>query len=109
LLSLTSPGDVVLTEALTFLGIKAAAAKLNVRLVGVAMDDEGIDPDALKKACKEHRPKAVYLVLTLHIQQRSRSLRNAVDDAYGLLEPSANSATSIFSERSLVESFGSAF
>ena len=38
LLSLTSPGDVVLTEALTFPGIKAAAAKLGVRLVGVAMD-----------------------------------------------------------------------
>src|SRR5580698_3563188 len=66
LLSLTSPGDVVLTEALTFPGIKGAAAKLNVRLVGVAMDGEGIDPDALKNACKEHRPKAVYLVPTLH-------------------------------------------
>jgi hypothetical protein len=44
LLSLTSPGDVVLTEALTFPGIKGASAKLNVRLVGVAMDGEGIEP-----------------------------------------------------------------
>ena len=42
LLSLASPGDVVLTEALTFPGIKAAAAKLGIRLVGVAMDGEGI-------------------------------------------------------------------
>ena len=42
LLSLTSPGDVVLTEALTFPGIKAAAAKLGIRLVGVAMDGERI-------------------------------------------------------------------
>ena len=46
LLSLTSPGDVVLTEALTFPGMKAAAGKLGVRLVGVAMDEEGILPDA---------------------------------------------------------------
>src|SRR6516165_635260 len=37
LLALTSPGDVVLTEVLTFPGIKAAAAKLGVRLIGVAM------------------------------------------------------------------------
>ena len=42
LLALTSPGDVVLTEALTFPGIKAAAAKLGVRLIGVAMDGEGV-------------------------------------------------------------------
>ncbi|WP_439955442.1 hypothetical protein, partial [Klebsiella pneumoniae] len=33
LLSLTSSGDVVLTEEITFPGIKAAAAKLGVRLV----------------------------------------------------------------------------
>jgi DNA-binding transcriptional MocR family regulator len=54
LLSLTSPGDVVLTEALTFPGIMAAAAKLGIRLVGVAMDGEGILPDALKSACRQH-------------------------------------------------------
>src|SRR5215467_9859399 len=66
LLSLASPGDVVLTEALTFPGMKAAAEKLGVRLVGVAMDQEGILPDALRAACKRHSPKAVYLIPTLH-------------------------------------------
>ena len=34
LMSLTSPGDVVLTETLTFPGVKAAAEKLRLRLVG---------------------------------------------------------------------------
>lgn len=62
LLSLTSPGDVSLTEPPTFPGIKAAAAKLGIHLVGVAMDGEGILLDALKSACKQHQPKAVYLV-----------------------------------------------
>src|SRR5262245_37828998 len=66
LMSLTSPGDVVLTEALTFPGMKAAAEKLRLRLVAIAMDEEGIRPDALRAACKEHRPKAVYLIPTLH-------------------------------------------
>ncbi len=63
---LARPGDVVLTEELTFPGIKAVAARLGVGLVGVAMDDGGILPDALAKACREHRPKAVYLIPTLH-------------------------------------------
>jgi DNA-binding transcriptional MocR family regulator len=63
LMSVTSPGDVVLTEALTFPGVKAAAEK---RLVGVAMEEEGILPDALRAACKAHKPKAVYLIPTLH-------------------------------------------
>src|SRR5215813_2584444 len=66
LLSLTSPGDVVLTESLTFPGVKTAAEKLKVRLVGVPMDQEGILPDALRAACREHRPKAVYLIPTQH-------------------------------------------
>src|SRR5258708_28834774 len=59
LMSVTSPGDVVLTEALTFPGVKAAADKPRVRLVGIAMDEEGILPDALQTACKAHKPKAV--------------------------------------------------
>jgi DNA-binding transcriptional MocR family regulator len=116
LLSLTSPGDVVLTEALTFPGIKGAAAKLNVRLVGVAMDGEGIDPDALKNACKEHRPKAVFLVPTLHNPTtitlgpgRRKAVADTIrdagtilieDDAYGLLEPSASPIANLIPERS---------
>ena len=66
LLSLSSPGDVVLTEALTYPGIKAAAGKLGLRLVGVTMDEQGILPDALGSACRQHKPKAVYLVPTMH-------------------------------------------
>jgi len=116
LLSLTSPGDVVLTEALTFPGIKAAAAKLGVRLVGVAMDGEGVDPDALKDACEQHKPKAVYLIPTLHnpttitlAPERRRAVANIIrnagtilieDDAYGLLEPSASPIANLIPELS---------
>ena len=49
LLALTAPGDVVLTEAFTFPGMKAAAEKLRVRLIGVPMDAEGVQPDALRR------------------------------------------------------------
>ena len=61
LISLTSPGDVVLTETLTYPGIKAAAAYAGVRLVGVPMDEPGVMPDALDAACRQQQPKAVYL------------------------------------------------
>ena len=64
LLTLTTPGDIVLTESLTFPGARAAAARLGVRLIGVTMDEEGVLPDALEKACRIHKPKAVYLVPT---------------------------------------------
>jgi DNA-binding transcriptional MocR family regulator len=116
LLALTSPGDVVLTEALTFPGIKAAAAKLGVRLVGVAMDGEGLDPDALKAACERHRPKAVYPIPTLHNPttitlgpERRKAVANIIrhtgtilieDDAYGLLEPSASPIANLIPELS---------
>lgn len=44
---LTRRGDVVLTEALTYPGFRAAAALLGVELIGVAMDRHGVVPDAL--------------------------------------------------------------
>ena len=62
----TEPGDVVLCETLTYPGLKAAAALCGVRLVGVATDAAGILPDALEAACREHAPKALYLIPTIH-------------------------------------------
>jgi DNA-binding transcriptional MocR family regulator len=115
LLVLTSPGDVVLTEALTYPGIKAAAGKLGVRLVGVAMDEQGILPDALASACRQHKPKAVYLVPTIHNPTTvtlGPSRRKAVaeiirraeailieDDAYGSLDPSVSPIANLIPER----------
>ncbi|AWM02954.2 PLP-dependent aminotransferase family protein [Bradyrhizobium amphicarpaeae] len=109
------PGDVVLTEALTFPGIKAAAAQLGVRLVSVAMDDGGILPDALAKACRTHNPKAVYLIPTLHnptTSTLSAERRSAIakivrdadtvlieDDAYGLLDRAASPIANLIPER----------
>src|SRR5262249_58556295 len=106
LMQLAGPGEVVLTEALTFPGTKAAAARLGVRLVGVAMDEGGVIPEALAKACHAHRPKAVYLIPTLHnpatatlSPERRAAVASVIraantvlieDDAYGLLDPSAS-------------------
>ncbi|WP_420146114.1 PLP-dependent aminotransferase family protein [Sphingobium sp.] len=63
--TLLQPGDVLLCEALTYPGIKAIAGRLGIKLVGVALDDEGIEPAAFAQACRDHQPKAVYLNPTL--------------------------------------------
>ena len=115
LIALTAPGDVVLTEALTYPGMKAAAACRGVRLVGVPIDEHGILPDALDSACRKHSPKAVYLIPTIHNPTTAtmpRSRREQVaeilrardvllleDDAYGMLEPKAVPLATLIPER----------
>lgn len=59
------PGDVVLTEQLTFYGMKSVATLLSLRLHGVAMDEFGLIPEALEAACRQVAPKALYCIPTL--------------------------------------------
>jgi DNA-binding transcriptional MocR family regulator len=115
LMRLAGRDDIVLTEASTFPGMKAAAARLGIRLVGVAMDREGVLPDELKAACRVHKPRAVYLIPTLHnpttatLPPERRTAIAAIiraagtvlieDDAYGLLDPSASPIANLFPER----------
>ena len=59
------PGDTVLVERLTYPGIKSLAHMMQVRLVGIDMDEDGITPDALDAACRGHSPKLLCTVPTL--------------------------------------------
>jgi DNA-binding transcriptional MocR family regulator len=58
---LAKAGDVVLSESLTYPGARSIAAQLGLKLVGLPMDDEGVDPDAFADACARLNPKALYL------------------------------------------------
>lgn len=116
LLALTKPGDVVLTDRLTYPGFKAAAAALGVRLVGVPSDGEGMIPEALDEACRQYAPRAVYLIPTIHNPTtltigsvRREQLATAIrrhdlllfeDDAYGSLDPKAQPIATLIPERS---------
>jgi DNA-binding transcriptional MocR family regulator len=115
LASAVGRGETVLTEALTYPGVKAAAEFTGVNLVGLATDGEGVLPDALLAACEAHRPKALYLVPTINnptTVTMSAARRAAVveiarvqglllieDDAYGLLEPDAVPLAAMAPER----------
>ncbi|CAN7179465.1 PLP-dependent aminotransferase family protein [Phenylobacterium sp. LjRoot225] len=99
--SLARPGDTIACEAITYPGVKGIAAQLGLRLVGLPLDDEGIDPEAFRDLCRADPPKALYLNPTLQnptTATMSQARREAVaeiartysvpiieDDAYGCL------------------------
>jgi DNA-binding transcriptional MocR family regulator len=65
LASLGVAGRTVLAEGLTFPAMKPLARYLGAQLVGVALDEHGIRPDALAKACRDHKPVVLCTVPTL--------------------------------------------
>ncbi len=98
---LARPGDTVLAEAITYPGARSIAGQLGLSLVGLPMDDEGVEPDAFAAACHRLNPKALYLNPTLlnpttHTISEARRLTLAgvarrfgvpiiEDDPYGML------------------------
>jgi len=98
---LARPGQVILSEAITYPGIRAIAAQLSLSLVGLPMDHEGIEPDGFAAACRRLSPKALYLnptlqnPTTLTVTPRRRDEIAAIarrtgvpiieDDAYGFI------------------------
>jgi DNA-binding transcriptional MocR family regulator len=63
--AICAPGDVILCEEPTFSGMKSIAAACGYRLVGVAMDGEGIQPQALARAIRATGARALYLMPTV--------------------------------------------
>lgn len=66
LTSYAKAGDRILTEELTYPGLRAAAEHLGLWLEGIAMDEQGMLPSALEAACGAGRAKLLYCVPTLH-------------------------------------------
>ena len=103
LMAATRPGDLLLTESLTYAPIKALAERLALKLASVPLDDEGLCADALDEICRSHAAKALYLTPTLQTpttatmkpDRRARIAEIAdrhdlvliEDDVFGLLKP----------------------
>lgn len=61
--SLCDPGDTLICEAPSFIGSLNAFKSYNVNLVGVPMDDCGIDPALLEEALKKNpNTKLIYII-----------------------------------------------
>lgn len=63
--ALTRPGEAVFAEALTYPGMKLAAAAIDRRVESLPIDAEGLIPEALEKALAA-RPGAVIYGMTTH-------------------------------------------
>lgn len=101
LAALTAPGDAVLCESVTYTGMRSLANHLHVRPHAVAMDHEGLLPDALEDAAHESGGRVVYCVPsgqnpTARVMSKKRrreiarvaarlDLMVVEDDAYGFL------------------------
>lgn len=59
-------GDCILAEELTYPAFRPLADVRGLRTYPVALDEQGIVPSALHAACRKVRPKALYIVPTLH-------------------------------------------
>ncbi|EIM94063.1 transcription regulator protein [Paraburkholderia hospita] len=65
ILTLTEPGETVLTEELVYPGLRTAVHQLGRRIEPVRADEDGMLPDELERACREHGSRVVYLNPTL--------------------------------------------
>lgn len=65
ILSQTQAGEVILVEPLAYPGLLSAATQLGRRVVAVPIDADGMQPDALRQAARQHQARLVYLNPTL--------------------------------------------
>lgn len=101
LLALTRAGDSVLTESVTYPGMRALAHQFNLELQGVKIDEQGLIPDCLESACKAGHAKILYCMPILQnpttatmSEERCRQIARIAerhglwiieDDVYGFL------------------------
>lgn len=103
--TLTDPGDTVLTEQVSYPGIKALANLLHLQLHGLPVDEHGLQPEAFMAACRTRVAKILYCIPTLQNptatvmpEKRRREIARIAqehdvniieDDVYGFLDTSA--------------------
>jgi len=64
--ALLEPGDALATDHFAYPGLMTIADRLRLQLVGVAGDEDGILPDALRAACRRRKVRMLYCNPTLH-------------------------------------------
>jgi DNA-binding transcriptional MocR family regulator len=65
LATIARPGDLILTEEVTYAGIKALASLLHLQLRGLPLDQHGLIPEAFEAACRSGTPRALFCMTNL--------------------------------------------
>ncbi len=63
--TLFKPGDLLVTEALTYPGMRSVASLLHLRLQGLPIDEHGLRPDGFETACRGGGVRGLYCVPTI--------------------------------------------
>ena len=63
---LLKPGDVILVESPTYSGALDLFRALGFKVVGVPVDRQGMQVEALEKLLQQHHPKLIYTIPTFH-------------------------------------------
>ncbi|MGP1393901.1 MAG: PLP-dependent aminotransferase family protein [Inquilinaceae bacterium] len=117
LMGLTDPGDVVMVEDLTWSGTRALAGLQRLTLKPVAMDGQGMLPDAFEAACRATGSRMLYTMPTIHNPtaaimplERRRAIAEIArthgvtiveDDVYGFLAKDPPPLSAFAPERSI--------
>lgn len=115
--ALLKPGETILAEDLTYSGARLIAQQHHLRMRGVAMDAEGIRPDALDAACRKTRARLLYCMPRLQnpwsaimSEKRRRQIAAVADrhrlivvedDTYGFLSPERAPLATLIPERTV--------
>ncbi|GAA0576874.1 PLP-dependent aminotransferase family protein [Halomonas salifodinae] len=59
--ALTRPGERIAADALTYPGLIAAAQQAHLKVLGVPLDEDGLDTQALARLCAQQPPRLVYV------------------------------------------------
>jgi DNA-binding transcriptional MocR family regulator len=66
LMATLRPGDALMVEHLTYAPLKQMAHHLGLKLQPLAMDEQGLAPEDLDRACRTTSAKVLYCLPTLH-------------------------------------------
>lgn len=117
LTAVTKPGDTLLVEELTYSGARLLAQQIGLRLRGIAMDAEGLRPEALEAAIRATRARVLYCMPRLQnptsavMPERRRRQLAAIaekqklvvieDDTYGFLSPEREPLAALLPARTI--------
>ena len=62
---LLKPGDIIVSENLTYPGFINAARQWQLRHIGLEMDEQGLIPEVLEQCCQQQQPRLLYITPNL--------------------------------------------
>jgi DNA-binding transcriptional MocR family regulator len=115
--TLLEPGATLLMEDVTYSGARLLAERMRLKLRPVAMDGEGLRPDALDAACRATKARVLYCMPRLQnptsaimSEKRRRQIAALAakyqltvieDDVYGFASPERTPLAALIPERTL--------